>query len=101
MFTYFQTMVEGNSNFFYTYRVDEEGRLKNVLWVNARCRMAYEEFGDVVCFDSTYLTNEYKLPFYNFVGVNHHCQTILFGCALVNRETAETLEWVYNDWLRC
>ncbi|XP_021759149.1 protein FAR1-RELATED SEQUENCE 6-like [Chenopodium quinoa] len=72
MFTYFQTMVDDNFDFFYTYRVDEEGRLKDVLWVDSRCRMAYEEFGDVVCFDSTYLTNEYKLPFCNFVGVNHH-----------------------------
>ncbi|XP_021727176.1 protein FAR-RED IMPAIRED RESPONSE 1-like [Chenopodium quinoa] len=44
MFSYFQTMVEENSNFFYTYRVDEEGRLKDVLWVDARSRMAYEEF---------------------------------------------------------
>ncbi|XP_021759174.1 protein FAR1-RELATED SEQUENCE 5-like [Chenopodium quinoa] len=101
MFTYFQSMVEDNPNFFYTYRVDEEGRLKDVIWVDARCRMAYEEFGDVVCFDSTYLTNEYKLPFCNFVGVNHHGQTILFGCALVNRETAETFECVFSNWLRC
>ncbi|XP_021767376.1 protein FAR1-RELATED SEQUENCE 5-like isoform X1 [Chenopodium quinoa] len=101
MFSYFQTMVDDNSDFFYTYRVDEEGRLKDVLWVDARCRMAYEEFGDVVCFDSTYLTNEYKLPFCNFVGVNHNGQTILFGCALVRRETVETFEWVYSNWLRC
>ncbi|XP_021769853.1 protein FAR-RED IMPAIRED RESPONSE 1-like [Chenopodium quinoa] len=101
MFTYFQSMVEDNPNFFNTYRVVEEGRLKDVLWVDVRCRMAYEEFGDVVCFESTYLTNEYKLPFCNFVGVNHHGQTILFGCALVSRDTAETFEWVFSNWLRC
>ncbi|XP_021767771.1 protein FAR-RED IMPAIRED RESPONSE 1-like [Chenopodium quinoa] len=101
MFSYFKRMVDDNSNFFHTYRVDEEGRLKDVLWVDARSRVAYEEFGDVVVFDSTYLTNEYKLPFCNFVGVNHHGQTILFGCALVTRENAETFEWVFSNWLRC
>ncbi|XP_021769663.1 protein FAR1-RELATED SEQUENCE 8-like [Chenopodium quinoa] len=101
MFAYFQTMVEDNSNFFYTYRVDKEGRLKDVLWVDVRSRAVYEEFGDVVCFDFTYLTNEYKLLFCNFVEVNHHGQTILFRCALVSRETAETFEWVYSNWLRC
>ncbi|KAL2893087.1 Protein FAR1-RELATED SEQUENCE 5 [Bienertia sinuspersici] len=33
---------------------------------------AYKEFNDVVCFDTTYLANQYELPFSNFVGVNHH-----------------------------
>lgn len=37
-----------------------------------RSRAAWEDFGDVVCFDATYLTNEYELPFANFVGVNQH-----------------------------
>ncbi|XP_021716831.1 protein FAR-RED IMPAIRED RESPONSE 1-like [Chenopodium quinoa] len=101
MFNYFKRMLEDNDKFFHTYRVDEDGWLKDVLWVDARSRAAYEEFGDVVVFDSTYLTNEYKLPFCNFVGVNHHGQTILLGCALVSRETAETFEWVFSSWLRC
>ncbi|KAK0592453.1 hypothetical protein LWI29_019404 [Acer saccharum] len=45
-----------NSNFFYTVDIDEEGRLKNVLWVDARSRVAFKEFGDIVTFDTTYLT---------------------------------------------
>ncbi|XP_021730803.1 protein FAR-RED ELONGATED HYPOCOTYL 3-like [Chenopodium quinoa] len=71
-------------------RLDNEGRLKDVLWVDARSRAAYEEFGDVVCFDATYLTYEYDLPFVNFVGVNHHGQSILLGCALFSREDCDT-----------
>ncbi|XP_021762527.1 protein FAR1-RELATED SEQUENCE 5-like [Chenopodium quinoa] len=94
-------MTDDNSTIYHTRRVNELGRLQDVLWVDARSRVAYEEFGDVVCFDSTYLTNEYKLPFCNFVGVNHHGQTILFGCALVSREIVETFEWVFSNWLRC
>ncbi|XP_021768933.1 protein FAR-RED IMPAIRED RESPONSE 1-like [Chenopodium quinoa] len=101
MFDYFKRMVEDNDKFFHTYRVDEEGKLKDVLRVDARSRAAYEEFGDVVVFDSTYLTNEYKLPFCNFVGVNHHGETILLGCALVSWETTKTFEWVFSSWLRC
>ncbi|XP_021750398.1 protein FAR-RED ELONGATED HYPOCOTYL 3-like [Chenopodium quinoa] len=93
MFAYFNRMVEDNDKFFYKYRVDEECRLKDAIWIDARSRAAYEEFGDIVVFDSAYLTNEYKLPFCNFVGVNHDGQTILLGCALVSHETAETFEW--------
>ncbi|XP_021734046.1 protein FAR-RED IMPAIRED RESPONSE 1-like [Chenopodium quinoa] len=87
--------------FFHAHRLDQEGRLKDVLWVDARSRVAYQEFGDVVCFDATYLTNEYELPFANFVGVNHHGQSILLGCALVSHETTETYFWVFEQWLSC
>lgn len=51
---------------------------------------AYEDFGDVVCFNATYLTNEYELPFANFVGVNHHGQSIILSCARVSREHCDT-----------
>ncbi|XP_056692152.1 protein FAR-RED IMPAIRED RESPONSE 1-like [Spinacia oleracea] len=79
----------------------EDGRLLDVLWVDAHSRAAYEEFGDVVCFDTTYLTNQYRIPFANFIGVNHHGQSILLGCALVSRETADTFEWIFGHWLEC
>ena len=51
--------------------------------------MAYSEFGDVVVFDTTYQTNRFCFPFAPFVGVNHHKQSILFGCALIADETQE------------
>ncbi|XP_048502773.1 protein FAR-RED IMPAIRED RESPONSE 1-like [Beta vulgaris subsp. vulgaris] len=101
MLSYFSKMTEDNQNFFHMHRLDAFGYLKDVLWVDARSRAAYEEFGDVVCFDVTYLTNDYDLPFANFVGVNHHGQTILLGCALVSHETIETYEWVFRTWLMC
>lgn len=34
-----------------------------------------------------------------FTGVNHHNQSILFGCALLCDETEETFSWVFNVWL--
>ncbi|KAF2292177.1 hypothetical protein GH714_014948 [Hevea brasiliensis] len=43
-------------------------RLSNVLCVHPRSRAAYEEFNDVVSFDTTYLVNRYKLPFATIVG---------------------------------
>ncbi|XP_021862909.2 protein FAR1-RELATED SEQUENCE 5-like [Spinacia oleracea] len=82
-------------------RQGANGMLQDVLWVDARSRAAYEEFGDVVGFDSTYLTNKYKMPFANFVGVNHHGQSILLGCALVSHENSDTFEWIFGNWLEC
>ncbi|KAL8469509.1 hypothetical protein ACS0TY_032380 [Phlomoides rotata] len=40
---------------------------------------AYEEFNDVVSFDTTYLVNRYKMHFASMVGVNHHENSILLG----------------------
>ncbi|KAK1588204.1 hypothetical protein Q3G72_020919 [Acer saccharum] len=90
-----------NSNFFYTIDLDEDGRLKNVLWVDARSRNAYKEFGDVITFDSTYLTNKYDMPFATFVGLNHHGQSILLGCGLVSNEDTKTYIWLFQSWLAC
>lgn len=69
---YFVRMQRRNSNFFYVIDMDEEGQLQNVFWADARSRAAYESFGDVLFFDTTYLTDEYDLPLTPFVGVNHH-----------------------------
>ncbi|XP_057990542.1 protein FAR-RED IMPAIRED RESPONSE 1-like [Hevea brasiliensis] len=74
-------------------------KLSNVLWVHPRSRAAYEEFNDVVSFDTTYLVNRYKLPFATIVGVNHHGQPILLGCALISHEDVNTFKWFFMTWL--
>ncbi|XP_071722833.1 protein FAR1-RELATED SEQUENCE 5-like [Rutidosis leptorrhynchoides] len=65
---YFVRMKRRNSNFFYVLDIDDEGRLQNIFCANARSRAAYELFGDVISFDSIYLTNKYSMPFSPFVG---------------------------------
>ncbi|CAK8571773.1 unnamed protein product [Lathyrus sativus] len=52
--------------------LDDNFHVMNVFWTDARSRAVYEYFGDVVTFDTTYLTNKYDMPFAAFVGVNHH-----------------------------
>ncbi|XP_022889105.1 protein FAR1-RELATED SEQUENCE 5-like [Olea europaea var. sylvestris] len=66
-----------------------------------QCRLAYKEFGDVVTFDTTYLTNKYDMSFVPFVGVNHHGQSTLLGCGLLSNEDTETFVWLFRTWLQC
>ena len=73
---YFVRMQKQNSQFYYVMDVDDESRLRNVFWVDARCRVAYEYFGEVITFDTSYLTNKYDMPFASFVGLNHHGQSM-------------------------
>ncbi|XP_042978792.1 protein FAR1-RELATED SEQUENCE 5-like [Carya illinoinensis] len=98
---YFKRMRSQNDGFVYMIDVDEDLRLRNVFWADARSRAAYEYFGDVITFDTTYLTNRYGMPFATFVGVNHHGQSILLGAGLLSSEDTSTFVWLFEAWLEC
>lgn len=97
---YFKHIQKENPNFFYAVDLNEEQRLRNLFWVDAKSRSDYASFNDVVSFDTSYIKSNDKLPFAPFVGVNHHCQPILLGCALVADETKPTFVWLMKTWLR-
>lgn len=97
--SYFKKKQAENPNFFYAIQCDCDARLVNLFWVDARSRLAYEYFGDVVTFDTTYKTNKYNMPFAPFVGLNHHRQSILFGCALLQDESEQSFIWLFETWL--
>ncbi|GMP67967.1 hypothetical protein CsSME_00027751 [Camellia sinensis var. sinensis] len=99
--SYFMRMQAHSEKFFYVIDVDEEFRIRNLFWADARSRAMYESFGDVVSFDTTYLTNKYDMPFAPFVGVNHHGQSILLGCGLLSSEDTDTFVWLFKSWLSC
>ncbi|XP_042992118.1 protein FAR1-RELATED SEQUENCE 6-like [Carya illinoinensis] len=94
-------MRDKNDGFVSVMDVDDEGRLRNVFWADARSRATYEYFGDVVTFDTTYLTNRYGMPFAPFVGVNHHGQSILLGAGLLSSEDTHTFVWLFQMRLDC
>ncbi|XP_038684045.1 protein FAR1-RELATED SEQUENCE 6-like [Tripterygium wilfordii] len=98
---YFLKMQANNQGFFSLIDWDDDGRLRNVFWADPRSRAAYHEFGDIVTFDMTYLTNKYDMPFAPFVGVNHHGQSILLGCGLISSEDTQTFVWLFTTWLAC
>ncbi|XP_052723829.1 protein FAR1-RELATED SEQUENCE 5-like [Vigna angularis] len=101
LLNHFSSMRELNKDFFYEIDVDDDNRILNVFWADARSRAACEYFGDVISFDTTYLTNKYDMPFAPFVGVNHHGQSILLGCGLLCSEDTNSFVWLFNSWLRC
>lgn len=96
---FFKIMQASDPAFYYAIQVDEDDRLSSVFWVETRSRIAYSCFSDVVAFDTTYQVNQYKMPFAPFTGVNHHKQSVLFGCALLADETESTFIWLFTSWL--
>ncbi|XP_028113956.1 protein FAR1-RELATED SEQUENCE 5-like [Camellia sinensis] len=98
---YFHKMQQQNSNFYLTIDLDKDGHMRKLFWTDARSRAAYKAFGDIVSFDTTYLTNKYDMPFTPFVGVNHSGQSVLFGYGLLSNENTETFVWLFKEWLSC
>lgn len=94
----FMHMQEENPKFFYAVDLNEGHQFRNVFWVDGKGMEDYVRFGDVVSFDTTYFTNKYKLPLVLFIGVNHHIQPTLLGCALIADETVNTFSWLIQTW---
>ncbi|QHO25130.1 Protein FAR1-RELATED SEQUENCE [Arachis hypogaea] len=98
---YLLRMKEKNQNFFFELELEEDQSIKLAFWADARSRAAFEYFGDVISFDTTYNTNRYNLVCGSFVGVNHHGQSTLLGYSLMKNEEIESFKWLFQCWLRC
>lgn len=99
LLTYFRKMQAENPGFYYAIQLDNDNRLNNVFWADARSRMVYSHFGDAVVFDTMYRPNQFQVPLAPFTGVNHHGQMLLFGCALLMDESEASFAWVFKTWL--
>ncbi|KAL5568727.1 hypothetical protein UlMin_025302 [Ulmus minor] len=99
LLNYFKKMQVENPGFFYAIQLDDDNRMTNVFWADARSRSAYNYFGDAVIFDTMYRPNQYQVPFAPFTGVNHHGQMVLFGCALLLDESESSFAWLFRTWL--
>lgn len=62
-----------DKSFTYEMQLDNENCVSNILREDGRALMDYNLFGDILCFDTTYMNNRYGRALGVFVGVNHHC----------------------------
>ncbi|KAM1584467.1 hypothetical protein ACFX1Z_037443 [Malus domestica] len=96
---YFHKMQVKDSSSFYSIQLDEDDMITNMFWADSRSISDYGLFGDVICFDTMYRTNEYGRPFAPILGVNHHKQTVVFGAALLYEESVDSFTWLFETFL--
>lgn len=99
LLNYFKKMQAENPGFYYAIQLDDDNRMSNVFWADARSRTAYNYFGDAVIFDTMYRPNQFQVPFAPFTGVNNHGQMVLFGCALILDESESSFAWIFKTFL--
>jgi len=61
-----------NNDFFSRVKLDKLGELSNVFFRDSIMKEDYQNFGDVVVFDTTYKKNHYGLIGDAFVRKNNH-----------------------------
>ncbi|KAK6147750.1 hypothetical protein DH2020_018662 [Rehmannia glutinosa] len=96
----FMQMQAEAPGFYHVIDFDKDARMRNVFWVDSKGRRDYVHFSDVVFFDTHYIRSKCNVPFVPVIGVNHHFQFILLGCALIGDETLSTFIWLMRTWLR-
>lgn len=97
---HFKRIQKESSKFFYAIDLNEEQFLRNLFWVDGKARNGYPSFSDVVSLDTSYIRSNEKFPLVLFVGVNHHSQAMLLGCALIADQSRTTFNWLLRTWLR-
>ncbi|XP_058114045.1 protein FAR1-RELATED SEQUENCE 5-like isoform X2 [Magnolia sinica] len=100
VYKYFKQAASDDPSFFYEMQIDDEAHVTACFWVDGGSKLDYRAFGDVICFDNTYKTDLYDVPFTPFTGVSNHKQTILFGAGLLFNETIEDFKWLFRTWLK-
>ncbi|XBJ19204.1 hypothetical protein VPH35_010218 [Triticum aestivum] len=95
----FKELELRNLGFSYTMQKDEDNIVRSLFWTDARSKVDYEIFGDFIAFSTTYSTNRHNMPFTPIIGVNNHGRILVFGCALLQDQKAETFKWMFQTFL--
>lgn len=69
-------------------------QVSNLFWADVVAREGYVYSGDVVSFDTTYLTNKCQVSFTVPLDVN----SIIFICVLLVNETKDTFKWLFKEF---
>lgn len=96
---YCQSRQAEDTGFYYAVEVDH-GQCLSLFWADGRSRFSGSQFGDTIVFDTEYRSSGFLVPFAFFVGINHHRQPVLLGCALIAEESEESFTWVFQTWVR-
>ncbi|KAJ3672838.1 hypothetical protein LUZ60_006212 [Juncus effusus] len=96
---YLKRMNTENPTFSYAFQVDKNNCLTHAFWADARARASYYYFGDAVTLDTDFKEDSHLLPFITFNGLNHHLQSVLFGCALIVDQNEDSFVWLFENWV--
>lgn len=84
---------EADPFFVYDVALDENDKVESVSWSFGDSIHAYNMFGDVVYFDSTYSSVVYGMILGAWLGIDNHGKILFFGCVLMQDGTPQSFSW--------
>ncbi|KAJ4730655.1 Protein FAR1-RELATED SEQUENCE 5 [Rhynchospora pubera] len=100
LLTFFYEKRLENPSFVHSEQLDGEERVTNIFWVDAKMCIDYEQFGDVVMFDTSNCMDLQLRPLCVFYGVNHFREIVIFGAGLLYDMRFESFKWLFETFLR-
>lgn len=97
---YFLSKKLKDPSFIYAVQLDVEEQMTNFFWADEKMLVDYGDFGDVVCFDTTFRLNKDWRPLVLFFGINNHKQILLFGAGFMYDDTAQSLKWLLRTFIK-
>ncbi|TYI35591.1 hypothetical protein ES332_A03G086600v1 [Gossypium tomentosum] len=96
LINYFKQQQLEDLSFFYTLQVDAKSSLRSFIWRDGRSKTDYQHFGDVVVLDTTFRVGSEGMICAPLLGLNHHRQYVLLGCALLLDESLDSFMWLFG-----
>ncbi|XP_022738633.1 protein FAR1-RELATED SEQUENCE 12-like isoform X2 [Durio zibethinus] len=96
LINYLKQLQLDDPSFFYTLQVDAKSSLTNFFWRDGRSKLDYQYFGDVIVLDTTFRVGLQRMICAPFLGLNHHRQYVLLGCALLLDESKDSFRWLFG-----
>ena len=91
---YFKHLQAENSSFYSTIKLLDYSRVSHIFMVGGRSQLAYENFGDVVSFDTTYMTNKCGLTFAPFVRTMGMFVCMIWSLEILRRDASSAFQKV-------
>ncbi|CAG8686674.1 4561_t:CDS:2, partial [Dentiscutata heterogama] len=99
-FLLLQQKHNNDPEFSYEFELDNNNRLKHVLWVYASQKRQYMRFHDTIVYDNTYKSNYFSMPFGVFIGVTNNGLSYCAAGALLRDEMSLSFEWLFESFIR-
>ncbi|KAM0851065.1 hypothetical protein ACQ4PT_052676 [Festuca glaucescens] len=99
LLAHFAKMKKEDPDFYFNLHTDHADKVDRIFWVDGAAIAAYKNYSDCLSFDSTYMTNQYNMPFAPFTGINRYGQTIQLGCGFLKNENVESFVWLFEEFL--
>lgn len=97
---YFDDQTLENPSLYHTELSDSKEKISTIFWADAKMRIDYAQFGDVVTFDISCVKNKKLRPLAIFFGFNHFKDIVVFGAALLYNQSAENYKWLFETFLK-